>query len=596
MKRLLTSIPLWLFLLHGILIYPFFLPNLSEIILFDEAGYVNSGRTLFQGSLPIFSSNPLAAFLYLLTYLPVKDTRLWLLHSITFGRGILFALLWTSLYLIVRQLRGYAHPITALALLLITPVLTNLMSYPSDALFTAMAGFALWQMLCFHNRLHSVPDSTLSEVQNPPSRLRSPTFHLWIGSVFVGLAALSRNDGLILLPIFTLLGFILHLRQSPPPRLFSRSSGAVLMACLLPFIALVGGYLLLYQLRTGTFTLGTLHRSYVAFKQGQGVAYPHLYPEGNLFFEGQIEARRLYGTPAENDYSILNAIRRNPSAFVQRIWQVMKNLPRQLLSIYGGGVSALLFLCALRGVIALYRRKARLLLGILLGWTIFLGVYFLTFFRPGYLLLPFFVPFALAALGITAALANFGNRRERAFWFTAMFLFAIIAIPTKEPLLLRAGLAAGVGYAIVWVLKSRYPDLMERNLAAFLLLLGVAFAIGRNIPAPEFRVLGSAPDERAVLFMQRQLPLGARVASYAPGPVFTARMSYVPLNFELRDLTSDEFGQWMTKQGLKAIYVDDRLRNNEPWIWANIQEFIGQSLEVVFDSPTVQVLFVTSAP
>jgi len=263
-------IPL-LFILNVVLVFPVFFPNLSDIGLWDESIYINSGRGLVDGGLlQRFAWNPLLSFLYGLIYIPIKGTTFWLIHSCTIGRFILFGLMWWSAYLVSKQLIHLSHPFIMIALLIISPALTYLLPNPSDALFTAMSAFALWQVLSFYNE----------------KKLK----HVWMASLFVGLSALSRNDGLILFCIFIILVVFLSI----PIKRFKTS----LVAGVLPFAVLVGGYFVLYGLVSGVFKLGIIERTYIAFEQGQGFAYE--YPVGH----GMLDARKFYGTPEENQYSI----------------------------------------------------------------------------------------------------------------------------------------------------------------------------------------------------------------------------------------------------------------------------------------------------
>ena len=213
-------IPL-LFILNVVLVFPVFFPNLSDIGLWDESIYINSGRGLVDGGLlQQFAWNPLLSFLYALIYISVKSMAFWLIHSCTIGRFILFGLMWFSAYLVARQLSSLSHPFIMVALLLISPALTYLLPNPSDALFAAMSAFALWQVLSFYNE----------------KKLK----HVWLASLFVGLSALSRNDGLILFCIFIILVVFLSI----PIKRFKTS----LVAGVLPFAVLVGGYFVLHGL------------------------------------------------------------------------------------------------------------------------------------------------------------------------------------------------------------------------------------------------------------------------------------------------------------------------------------------------------------
>lgn len=166
-KPVSKSIILLTFILNIVLIYPILFPNLSDIGMFDESLYINSGRVLVEdGNIPEYAWNPLVACLYAITYIPVQKTTFWLIHSCTIGRFILFGLLWLSAYLVAKQLSSLGHPLVMIIFVLVSPALTYLLGNQSDALFAAMSAFALWQVLSFRNE----------------KKIK----HLWFASLFCG--------------------------------------------------------------------------------------------------------------------------------------------------------------------------------------------------------------------------------------------------------------------------------------------------------------------------------------------------------------------------------------------------------------------------
>jgi Flp pilus assembly protein TadD len=460
--------------------------------------------------------------------------------------------------------RSPFHPLLVIAFVFVSPVIIELLTNPSDALFAAMSALSLWQVLLFYQG----------------KALRN----LSAASAFVGLAALSRNDGLILFVVFALVGVMLLC-------LSGKRVAVYLLGCVLPFAAIVGGYVLLYGVRTGSFDLGTGHRTYAAFEQGQGVAYSHLYEAASPFIEGQIEARHLYGSPEENSYSVLAAIRRNPQAFIQRVIQVAKNLPLQAVTAYGLGIGVIVLLLAARGMLHIIEQKEFIVGGIMLLWIAPLVVYFVTFFRPGYLLLPFFVVFSVGSIGVAALLHDLQSRSRRILWSTVLLGFAVYGIVKTMPNLFVATGVFLLGLWLVWILLRWHQDLQRGRLFGLAALFCVGLVVGADYPHPEFRVLGVAPDERAVLFMRERMAPGSRVASFAPGSVWVAKMDWVPITSELRSRTSgDELLTWMTENKVSAIYVDNRLRNNEPATLKLMEGLVGDYLDIGFSSGGFQVL------
>ena len=562
---------LLLFVLNVVLVFPVFFPNLSDMNMWDESIYIQSGKQLVtEGILPIYAWNPLVALLYVPSYFLVRASPYWLIHSSTIGRFIVFGLLWLSSYLVAKEISHLSPPPVTAAILLVSPVLTSLLRNPSDALFAAMSAFGFWQVLAFY-RTRKVE-------------------HLGIASVFVALAALSRNDGLILCLLFVPLGVLL----SVPVKRVRLS----LAACIVPFVMVVGGYVLLYGASTGSFTLGTARRTYVAFEQGQGAAYWDLYSNTTRspFVEGRTEARRLFGTPEENNYSVITAIRRNPRAFLKRVVQIAKRVPGQMRSIYGEGLGLIFFLLAARGVIELAARRLYLLLCVMLLWPAHLFAYFLTFFRHQYFLLPYFVVFSLTSVGLTSMLSNVESRRERYLWAIALLGCALLGIVVDEPFVFQASLVCMLSLWIIWMIMNRYRTIEVAKPMGCILALCVALAMRESYPAPTLRTLGVAPDEKAALFMRDHLEPGARVGAFAPGNVWIANMNHVDIS-GIRSMPSEEeFAAWMRERNLKAIYVDKALRDYEPETWALIKQQIGKSLEVAFtsDNGEVHVLRVTT--
>ena len=81
-------------LINIILIYPKLTPQLTDIGVFDESGYIYGGKELASGNFENIGKNPLAASFYALTYIPFHRSPNWFVYSCTLGRFALFGLLW----------------------------------------------------------------------------------------------------------------------------------------------------------------------------------------------------------------------------------------------------------------------------------------------------------------------------------------------------------------------------------------------------------------------------------------------------------------------------------------------------------------------
>jgi hypothetical protein len=562
------AIPL-LFLLNIVLVFPIFFPNLNDIGSWDESNYINSGRLLVDGEawnrLPEPAWNPLVTLLYAITYIPVQHMDFWLIHSCTIGRFILFSLLWLSAYLVTKQLSYLSHPLIMVGLLLVTPALTYLLANPTDALFAAMSAFALWQVLSFY--------------------YEKKIKHLWLASLFVGLSALSRNDGLTLFLIFVPLGVFLSLSL--------KRMGTCLLACILPFTVVVGSYIVLYGVVTGRSEFGLKKRSYLAFEQGQGFAYEYLYQGKNPAAEGQVEARRLFGTPEENRYSTLSAIKRNPEAFLHRVNQTIKSSPRKIYFMYGERAGIIILLLAAMGAVEIAKKRLYLLFLILLLWPAHIFVYLLTFFRHTYFLLPYFVVFSLATVSINFILYHVKKRRLY-FWSILLLGLAVLGIISNRPNVFSATLFFLLGLWVIKIIVDKYQNLETIRPIVIILTLCLIFALKGSFIYPQFRKLGVSPYEKASLFMKEHLEPNARVLACFPRDIWNAKMSFGMLNFSVDKTDEKVLSEGIANFNIKAFYIDETFKTEEPYRWAIIQKLIGKSLEICFtsDNGEVEILLV----
>ena len=568
---------LLLFLVNLFLLFPHFLPNLSEINPWDEANYVNKGRELVDlGEWPNYAGNPLVSVFYALTYLPFQSSPYWLIHSDSLGRMLLFSLLWWSAVLAAGRLKHpSAQGITA-GLLLVTPLAAEMLTFPSDPLFAGLAGLSLWQLTGY--------------LDDPRPR------RIAFGSLFLGLAALARNDGLIMFPIFLILALLVTLREKN-----WRSTGRAALAAVLPFAALVGGYVPFYGLRTGDYSLGTLERTYLNFEAGQQVL---TLPTGELneVIEARGLAQEYFGSAEENEYSVLRAIQRNPQMYLERLSSLLRSLPERLLRAYGIRFGALLFLLAARGAWELFRRKDYWLLAAWLLWPTHLASGFaITLFRGGHLQFSYYIVFGLAALGLAVLIKNLVEAAPQRLppdwgWLVGILTLGLWGlIDNKLAVYYGAAVLLAALLVIYLLRKALQPQPIGLSLALLVILAG-GLVLHGDYPSPKIRLLGGEAKEQAVVFLSQQFAEGTLVASSSPGPVWMAKMKVanltstdVPL-----DRTPEAFVDWLDSQQVQAIFVDQTLSSNNPKLWKLLEAQIGIGLERIFsaDQGDIQILLV----
>lgn len=556
------------------LLFSLFLPNLNEINPWDEASYVNKGRELVDlGKWPDYAGNPLVSVFYALTYLPFRSSPYWLIHSDALGRVLLFSLIWWSAVMVAGRFKHPAAQAITAGLLLVTPLTGEMLTFPSDPLFAGLAGLSFWQLTGY-----------LEDAR--PRRIA-------LASMFLGLAALARNDGLILFPIFFILAVLFTLREKN-----WHSSGRAALAAVLPFAALVGGYVLIYGLSTGDYSLGTMERTYLNFEAGQQVLTT---PSGELseVIESRSLAEKYFGSAEENDYSVLRAIQRNPQMYLERLKAVLRVLPERSLRAYGIRFGAVLFLLAAAGAWELFRRKQYLLLATCLLWPAhLLSGFAITLFRSGHLRFPYYIVFGLAALGLGVLVDRLiisAPRRLPLAWGALLVVGLGALVANKLAIYYGAFVLLGA-LLVISAIRTALQDQTWGAGMALLILLAGGLILHGDYPSPERRVLGVEAKEQAVVFLSQHFEEGTLVAASSPGPVYMSKMQVanltstdVPL-----DRTPEAFVDWLRSQGIRAVFVDQTLSSNSPKLWQLLEAQIGAGLERIFsaDQGDIQILLV----
>lgn len=534
-----------------------FFPTIRDINLWDDAAYIDRGRMLVQGILPKFSDNPLMALLFAIAYLPFQTDSFWIIHTSSVGRVLMFILMWTSVSLIARQIPGLKWYVLV-GLMFVSTVGVDILENPSDSLYAGVAGLAFWQMLCHFNTRH----------------IR----HLAFTSLFIGLAAMARNDGLVLFGVFLIIAFF-YLKNA-------ENKLQHLAAATLPFILLVGGYVLAYGLFTGDYDLGTQERSYLAFQQGQMelTVAPKNCKLGPVKCVEQ-EVNRLYGTSGENGNSVFRAIAHNPDAYLQRLRKTLSNLPRLVHDAYGKQTFYALILLVALGIFALIRKKQLPLLLVCLAWCIPLLTYFLTFFRAGYLRTPFFIPLVLAGFGVLELIESIGQKRQ---WLWAAILLVLVGIGANQSL---NYFYFSIIILLACMLLTRLIQPVNMPLILALFLAGGLIMRGGFTP-PLIPRTGAIPEEQAILVLEKHFPENTLIGAGAPGIPYAARMKFMPTTEKtvlVIATTPQQYYDGLKKLGIQAIYVDNIITHNAA-LWALIKPGIGKYYEQLYTGRANSIL------
>jgi hypothetical protein len=563
-------IALVFFFLIIFLNYAVFLPNLSDLNPWDESVYINSGRVLVdQGEWPSLAGNPLVAIFFGLTYLPFKSSMLWMVHSASLGKILLLSMLWLGTYLVAKELRDFTSPAVTLGILFVTPLSVEMLRFPSDPLFASLAAMSLWQLLKLY---------------------REPALkHLALGSVFMGLAALARADGLVLFGIFFVLGLVLSLRL--------KRTWLAIAAALVPFTLLIASSILLHGLTTGDFNTGISERTYQNFESGQQLIYTETSGI-NPVIGSRLEARRIFGTPVENQNSVFKAIARNSEVYLDRLGAAARSIPEILLRAYGIRFAVVIFYFTLRGIVELLRKGQRLLVVILIAWPLHLSTGFvITLFRQGHLQFPFYVVFALAAIGLSATLSNLENKFELRAVSLLMLGISIYGIVDNK---LAIYYGTSITLAVLWIVTVLRSRVKLPKSSALLLFLCAGLILRDGFPSPKLRELGLDPKEQVVQFLTQNYEADTLIGAGSPGVVWASRMRYAGLTSTDVPVNRDPEGflEWIRTQGIEVIYVDHDMSSSSPALWTLINAQIDLGLERAFilEQGDYQVLNVRGDP
>jgi len=531
-----------------ILVSPSLMPSFPQINPFDEAKYVISGRQLLQFEVRDLAWGPLVATIYAPLHLVFGHSPDWFMLETWSGRIVLFMFLWLTTMALGLELRSYLHPYALAGILFVSVPFFQTVANQSDALFAGFAALAVSRLLTYRRTLR------ISSV-------------VW-GSLFVGLAVLCRAEAILLLVLFPILALAIGFRRAPIIRLAA--------SLLLPALAVLFVYLVAFRWSTGSFNLGFQGKAYDSFETNQSVT-----TRGNVA-AGKAEARRLYGTAAENNHSVLRAIARNPKAFALRLWAGAETIPHFYLSFFQNQLGPALMLLGLWGVVRLSMARRLDIIAILAVWSIepFSSIAFL----PRHLIPQLtYIILVLSAVGMTAMI----RPKTRALHFIhlgswgAMALFGWL---DGKLALMVAGLIVLLVMGLIDLLHTTSQTFSDQPATPFLLFLCVGLIFRTPFPFPNYAPLGTTSEEQALHFLEGRIPADSSVMAPFPGPAVAARMADIgPGDVPDDARTPDAFLAWMHDKGIAAIYLDSRFRGSEA-VYNLISGMAGAQLRVDFTS------------
>lgn len=521
-----------------ILVSPKVMPTYLEINAFDEAKYIESGRLLLRGEIRNLSWGPIVALLYAPLHLIFSNSPDWFVLEARSGRLILFALLWLSTYQLGRQLRSWINPFVLMGSLFVSTSLIGVLSNQSDAIFTAFSALSLSQILAFRHNLNLK--------------------HVWLGSLFLSLAILARFEGILLLPIY--LGLCLWLGRR------ERDPWTIAIRFFLPAIVVGSIYLVSFWSSTGSIDLGVQGKSWDSFEVNQPL------PDGSNENQAQRELTwELFGTAAENQYSVFKAFQRNPGAFLQRILTNVLRTPNRYLDLYGNRLGPAYLIFSLFGLALMFLKKEWEIPIIFLLWSLQSAVS-LIFLPLHFLKQIVYIPILFTA----AALSEQGllSRDSQRHILASIILFALLIIYAAidgKPAFLVSGIIMFVALLLASLVQGWQTTRQPSGLFA-LIFLSAGLLLRPPFEFPNYPPIGQSAHEQVVHYLNQELDEGQRILSNLPLPAVAAGLQEVDPGQLPPDLsTAGELYQWMIDAEISAIYNPRHLKTDQ-----NIRQLLIQ--------------------
>jgi hypothetical protein len=406
-KSSLASIGKYRYILYLYLLYNVLLivnTNFNNIIVWDEAVYLNTGRDLVDKlELWPYARGPLIQLIYAFFYLIIIFFGFeanWLLILSILGKLLSFCvtllmLVATANRLIYTLPRSLYKSELFIAVAIIFYPVANLVN-PSYSIYTLIFSFVFYFLLL------SIQTKQIS--------------YYSILSVFLGLLGLVRPDVFIILPLITM-AIIYSDRVQPYFKSF--------LYLFLPGFLIIYGYQFLLYLVTGLYDSGSMVKLYLAFESAESLNIKNNYSSFiDWYNASKLLAEETYGSALSNNNNILLAILNNPIAFIKREYLTLMMLPGAIAEGYTffNISSAYILLFAFIFSLLFLFKNVKILFYPIIAILSHLSLYFITLIYSSYLLLDFTIACLLLSIFITYLL---GNRFKNKLIITFFILLSI---------------------------------------------------------------------------------------------------------------------------------------------------------------------------
>ncbi|GEM_PF-4791160 len=531
-------------------------PNLQNIEAWDQCSYMKGASLLASGVVPLYANNPGLCALYA-PFFPLAisiNASIWLPLIIGFGNQFLFVLFLVGLFALGHKVGS--NIVYSLGIMAGWPVYIKLLYNASDFAFSVISLFVFILLL------------TIWAKRSLPA-IASFSFLL-------GYSCFVRTDGLVL--VFTMLSVLICREILKSGRQPKRKILTFVLTLTIPIILVFGSYMMWFYRTPKNEDNNLKKRSYLAFEQGHYFSIGK--PEFNMI-DAQLQTRKVFGSPEDNDQSVIKAYLHHPSAGITRIFRNLVQFPATFLrAIDFNGCSLVLFPFLVMGFMSIYHQRKWDVLLPVLTFPLYLLIYLLFFFREGYLLHISFVYFVLLGFGIRAYIEKSLPQWTHLLATTSSVL-PLLIINYQVPFNYLMGfICILVASAAVYHIGNHKKNRIFYVFVIFLSFIGawlpkVTFSLPPSEQSPEFIV--------SEILYQYVQP-GNWVMGYSHKECTLSFTVLVPIDAESFEIdTESEWIRFLSKYSpTKAVYINPFLERANLRLYNFIQDQDKKSLELKF--------------
>jgi hypothetical protein len=460
------------------------------------------------------------------------------------GNFIFFGMLWVSFYLLARQLDKYISKYVIIGLLFSATVFFPIIENQSDVVFVALAALGLMFVLRF----------------NEDRKLK----YVWFSGLCVALGVFARVETILLIVPLVIFALVINRKQYK----FYK----VLIAALVPLVALMALFLAVNYITLGGPNLGMSGKSYDSFQMNQA------FLPGSKNETAYRNGEAIFGTAEENNYSVLRAVLRNPLAIAERALANLLTFPEMLTTFFGGRQALIMVFFTAWGMYVLIREKSWMILLLLLLWP--LHAFVSLIFLPRHIVPQMsYAVFMFAAIGISYLLSGKSMLIERLSIILLAVLLSIIGLVNGSANTFTVGLLLLVVGLLVLFEESQKNN--QGKLLPGLILLTGLLMFGYPFRFPSLAI-GVTAEEVSVHELQEAVPVGANVLV----PYHTVGIAAKANSFLLpaRISSTDGFIDFLQDRQIQALYIDNEETYSSDVVRAALARF-PEAFTLYYDSP-----------